>query len=139
MVSILSDGYVGYEFPKPVELESVMKDYLEDEVDEKYYINSEKAQKLIAELIERGELPQTTEIIRPLICVSSPPGKSALQTVSRQDMILESQTGMQQEAVLLKEQGRRFEKKIDIATCLMARDYKGLGNQPGNGVIEWQK
>ena len=31
MVSIPSDGYVGYEFPKPVELESVMKDYLEDE------------------------------------------------------------------------------------------------------------
>ena len=61
MVSILSDGYVGYEFPKPVELKTVMKDYLEDEVGEKYYINSEKAQKLIAELIERGELPQTTD------------------------------------------------------------------------------
>ena len=60
MVSILTDGYVGYEFPKPVELKTVMKDYLEDEVDEKYYINSEKAQKLIAELIECGELPQTT-------------------------------------------------------------------------------
>ena len=61
MVSILTDGYVGYEFPKPVELKTVMKDYLEDSVDEKYYINSEKAQKLIAELIERGELPQTTD------------------------------------------------------------------------------
>ena len=66
MVSILSDGYVGYEFPKPVELKTVMKDYLEDEVDEKYYINSEKAKKQIAELIESGVLPtdnrqQTTD------------------------------------------------------------------------------
>ena len=57
MVSILTDGYVGYEFPNPVQLKTVMKDYLEDSVDEKYYINSAKAQKLIAELIGRGELP----------------------------------------------------------------------------------
>lgn len=75
MVSILSDGYVGYEFPKPVELKTVMKDFLEDDVDEKYYINSEKAQKLIAELIERGELPQTTDKRNYKIvdlCVKSP-------------------------------------------------------------------
>jgi len=57
MVSILSDGYVDYKFPKPVELKTVMKDYLEDEVDEKYYINNEKSQKLIAQLIESGVLP----------------------------------------------------------------------------------
>ena len=73
MVSILSDGYVGYEFPKPVELESVMKDYLEDEADEKYYINSEKAQKLIAELIERGELPTDNRNYKTVdLCVKSP-------------------------------------------------------------------
>ena len=57
MVSILSDGYVGYEFPKPVELKTVMKDFLEEEVDEKYYINNEKSQKLIVQLIESGVLP----------------------------------------------------------------------------------
>ena len=54
MVSIL--GNYKYEFPKPIELTKVMKDYLEDEVDEKYYINSEKAQKLIDTLIENGTL-----------------------------------------------------------------------------------
>lgn len=59
MVSMLSDEYVEIDFPEEIPLETVMKDYLEDEVDEKYYINNEKAQKLIAELIERGELPQT--------------------------------------------------------------------------------
>ena len=36
MVSILGDYY--YEFPKPFKLEKRLKDYLEDEVDEKYYI-----------------------------------------------------------------------------------------------------
>ena len=152
-ISILSDDFIDFEFPAPIKLEKVMKDYLEDSVDEKYYINSEKANKLIAELIERGELPQatgnrqqttdnrqqTTEIIRPLICVSRPLEKSALQTVSKQDMTLESQTCRQMEAVLLSYQGTKFERKTDIANCLMARDYKGLGNQIGNGVIEWQK
>lgn len=38
MVSILGDYY--YEFPKPFKLEKRLKDYLEDEVDEKYYISN---------------------------------------------------------------------------------------------------
>ena len=55
-VSILSPEFIEYDFPEPVKLEKVMRDYLEDQVDEKYYIKSEKADKLIAELIERGDL-----------------------------------------------------------------------------------
>lgn len=63
-----------------------------------------------------------------------------LQIASAQESIAESQTCNHQEAVLLSEQGTRIKKKIDIATCLMARDYKGFGNQAANGVIEkWQK
>jgi DNA (cytosine-5)-methyltransferase 1 len=50
-VSILSPEFIDYEYPEPIKLEKVMRDYLEDEVDEKYYIKSEKADKLIAELI----------------------------------------------------------------------------------------
>ena len=37
MVSILGDFY--YEFPKPFKLEKRLKDYLEDEVEEKYYLS----------------------------------------------------------------------------------------------------
>ena len=54
MISILGNEI--YEFPKPVKLEKCIKDYLEDEVDEKYYIKSEKAFKLILDLQERGIL-----------------------------------------------------------------------------------
>ena len=57
MVSILGD--YTYDFPKPIPLEKTMKDYLEDEVDEKYYINNEKAQKLIQKLIDNGTLANT--------------------------------------------------------------------------------
>lgn len=52
MVSLL--GEWNYKFPRPIPLTKTMKDYLEDEVDEKYYINTEKAQKLIDKLIENG-------------------------------------------------------------------------------------
>ena len=54
MVSLL--GEWNYKFPQPIPLTKTMKDYLEDEVDEKYYINSEKAQKLIQRLMESGQL-----------------------------------------------------------------------------------
>ena len=37
MVSILGDYY--YEFPKPIKLEKRLKDYLEENVDEKYYLS----------------------------------------------------------------------------------------------------
>jgi DNA (cytosine-5)-methyltransferase 1 len=59
MVSILGD--YKYEFPKPIELTKRMKDYLKDEVDEKYYINNEKAQKLIDALIAGGTIPSRAE------------------------------------------------------------------------------
>lgn len=55
-VSIL-DKNAEYEFPAPFELTKCMKDYLEDEVDEKYYINTDKARALIQQLIDRRELP----------------------------------------------------------------------------------
>lgn len=51
-------GNYSYDFPQPIPLEKKLKDYLEDNVDEKYYINNEKADKLIKQLIDNGTLPQ---------------------------------------------------------------------------------
>lgn len=59
MVSIL--GEWNYKFPQPILLERKLKDYLEDEVDEKYYINTEKAQKLIQQLIDNGTLDKNSD------------------------------------------------------------------------------
>lgn len=50
MVSIL--GKYNYKFPEPVPLKKNVKDYLEDEVDEKYYISNEKAKELIEILMD---------------------------------------------------------------------------------------
>ena len=54
MVSVLGDK--GYQFPKPIPLEKCMADYLEDQVEEKYYITSEKAKMLIDKLIIGGKI-----------------------------------------------------------------------------------
>ena len=43
------------------------------------------------------------------------------------------------EPALLSQKGRKFEKFIDTATTLLARDYKGFGNQAMTGVIEHQE
>ena len=59
MVSLL--GKWSYEFPKPVPLGKTMKDYLEDWVDEKYYINTERARQLIDKLIKSGTLDSRTD------------------------------------------------------------------------------
>ena len=145
MVSILGD--YSFKFPEPIELKKVMKDYLEDEVDEKYYINNEKAQKLIQKLIDNGTLANTILTDRQtdrqtgvaLTEQSVNQTKEKLQTASRQDMTQELVTCGQTETVLLKNQCNDFERHTDIATTLMARDYKGFGNQSMNGVIEWSQ
>lgn len=49
-------GNYTYKFPEPFTLTKKLKDYLEDNVDEKYYINNEKAYILIQSLIDRGIL-----------------------------------------------------------------------------------
>lgn len=54
MFSFLGD--YNYHFPEPIPLKLRLKDILEDNVDEKYYLKSEKAQKLIDTLIENGTL-----------------------------------------------------------------------------------
>lgn len=55
LVSFLDD--VSFKFPEPFPLNKTMADYLEDKVDEKYYIDNEKTQRLIDTLIQDGDLP----------------------------------------------------------------------------------
>ena len=145
-------GEYNYHFPEPIPLTKRLKDYLEDNVDEKYYINNEKAQKLIQTLIDNGTLPDTipsraeqsraeqsrAEQSRLALTEQSVnQEEEKLQTVSRRDMALELATCGRMETVLLN--NIRIDRKTDVACTLMARDYKGYGNkQNGNGVIEWK-
>ena len=138
MVSLL--GEYNFKFPKPIPLDKNMKEYLEDTVEDKYYITSEKAQKLIDTLILDGKIPNGTERNeKRLTSHSITQELSTRQTASKQDMTMESLTCKQMVPVLLSGQGSEFEKVTDVATTLMARDYKGFGNQSMNGVLECEK
>ena len=139
-------GEYNYHFPQPIPLKKKLKDYLEDDVDEKYYIKNEKADKLIKQLIDNDILPQHNldrqtdrQTDRHVLTEQSiSHNREKLQTVSRQDTMQELATCGQMETVLLKDQGATLDKQIDIATTLRARDYKGFDNYGSNGVIEWK-
>lgn len=60
------------------------------------------------------------------------------QVVSRQDIMPESVNTNWKEPVYVKSQCSELECFSDIACTLMARDWKGAGNQRWNGVIECQ-
>lgn len=55
LVSFLDD--VEFSFPEPMKLTKTMADYLEDEVADNFYIDNEKTQRLIDQLIKDGDLP----------------------------------------------------------------------------------
>lgn len=61
MFSFLGD--YNYEFPKPIELTKCVKDILEPEVEEKHYLKSDKAIKLIELLLSDGILTNGITVV----------------------------------------------------------------------------
>ena len=110
MVSIL--GNYKYEFPNPIELTKKMKDYLEDEVEEKYYINNEKADKLIRQLIDNGTLENTMLTDR----------QTDRQTDGRTDGTVVDGT-------------INNPRKRDVANCIKARYDAGISNLSADGTV----
>ena len=106
MVSIL--GNFKYEFPEPIELTKKMKDYLEDEVDEKYYIKNEKADKLIRQLIDNGTLENT--------------------------MLTDRQTDRQTDRTVV-DGTINNPRQRDVANCIKARYDCGISNQSSDGTL----
>lgn len=54
MVSIL--GQYNYKFPRRIQLEKTMEDYLEPDVESRYFVKTEKAERLIQRLIDEGQI-----------------------------------------------------------------------------------
>ena len=155
-------GNYSYNFPQPIPLKKKLKDYLEDNVDEKYYINNEKADKLIKQLIDNGTLPNTIPKSRAeqsraeqsraeqsrlaLTEQSISRNEEKLQTASRQDMTQESQTCGQKETVLLKAVDLSINnpKEKIIANCILShisKDGNAIGKYASlnTGVVECKK
>ena len=86
-----------FKFPEQIPLTTRLKDILEKNVDEKYYLSSDKVESILANFIARQN---------------------------------------EASGINLKYQATTFDGLTDVAHTLMARDYKGFGNQSMTGVIE---
>ena len=96
VISIRKDIDKGhFKFPKPFDNGLRLKDLLEDEVEEKYYISNEKTEKLLSTLSGKEILPG---------------------------------------GVNVSKYGEVFDNNTEVASYLLARDYKGLGNQSMTAV-----
>ena len=96
-----------YTFPLPFDTGIRLKDILEKNVDEKYYINTERASNLIQQLVNKGQL--------------------------------KGQRDNGTQPVLVKNQATEYTRTIDTANTLMARDWKGFGNQDMVAIVEYEK
>ena len=114
-------GNYTYKFPQPIPLQKKLKDYLEEDVDEKYYINNEKAQKLIQTLVDNGTLPDTI------------PKSRAEQSRAEQSRAEQSRAEQTCVDGTICEPGRR-----EVANCIKARYDAGISNlrSDGNCVVE---
>lgn len=129
-----------YEFPKPVKLTKRMKDYLEDEVDEKYYLRSEKADRLIDDLESRGILDGKEKVT----CDGSIKNTKKIDVMNticaRYDCGISNQQSMGGGGSRTCLMNYNEVRKIDneCAKTLCARDYKGFGTgfDVQNGIIE---
>lgn len=138
MVSIL--GEYNYKFPQPIPLEKTMKDYLEDEVEDKYYINTEKAQKLIQQLIENGTLDKTQDF--EMDGNFNQRGKVHGENSICRTILGSGHAGNELKVCVdlsMNEPGIK-----DVANCIVAhisKDGNAISSrkQEGNGVIVWKK
>lgn len=112
MLSWLGDFH--YDFPQAKPLTVRLKDFLEPDVDKKYYLSYETVKSL-----NLGDN----------ICG----GIYGIYRKQFERADAEASIGIV--GILLSNQGKRFEKETDVASAILARDYKGFGNQTTNGVL----
>lgn len=110
-VSILGD----YEFifPEIEPLTTVMADFLEPQVEDKYYLTSDKAKDLIDKLVLSGKIVPFLE--------------------QGGDGIILRNCGSSDEA------RTPDARQTDVAATLLSRDYKGLSNYGSNAAIECKR
>lgn len=123
-------GEYNYKFPESIPLKKTMKDYLENEVDEKYYINSEKANKLITQLIDNGDLQG---------CIGNvnPSGNGLNGNVYAGDIVPTLTTNKGEGQKICVDLSIKNPSENNVANCITSRENRGISNQQsvGNGVI----
>ena len=147
-ISIRKDIDTGkFTFPIPFDNGLRLKDVLEKNVDEKYYINTERASNLIQQLVDKGQLKGQRECCDSTI--TDPNVKDISNAIlSRYNAgimnhksvglaVAEPQTDLQ--PILVKNMGTEYVKDLDESVTLKARDWKGWDNYGSTAVVESEK
>lgn len=116
-----------FEFPQPFDNGIRLKDILEDEVEEKYYLS----EKMVSGFIKHNSNHET----KGTGFIWKPRDMSGVASTLRANAAL-CPTDNTVETCILSNYGQKYEHKIDTANSILARDYKGFGNQQQNGIIE---
>lgn len=141
MIGIRKDIDNGtFTFPKPFDTGVRLKDILERNVEERYYINTERAANLIQQLIDKGQLNGQRECCD--MSDNSPNVKEIGNTVvGRYDKGISARRAegtavVEPQTILVKNYGADYEKNIDASVTLKARDWKGWDNYGSVAIIE---
>lgn len=136
VVSILGE-HEPYEFPGPIELELRLKDILESEVDEKFYLTEVQTERLIQSSDYLRDLTNEPKInilahrksYRRNTQVFDPNGITETLDTGQGG-------GRGHYTIGVKMNRNEVKGEQDISRTLLARDYKGFGNQDMNGVVD---
>ena len=132
-----------FTFPIPFDNGLRLKDVLENNVDEKYYINTERAANLIQQLVDKGQLKGQRECCD--MSDNNPNTKEIANTiVQRYDKGISARRAegtavAELQPILVKNQGTEYVKDLDESVTLKARDWKGWDNYGSTAIIESEK
>lgn len=144
MVSML--GNYDYVFPKKIPLKIKMKDLLEENVDEHFYIgkpfnmiaNSFKNEKkgngfrFEPHVLKNAEIAKTLTV-SPGIRMDD---NFIFDIESKQDTFKFDHTNKELFPIVVSESGTKIEREIDVAKAILSREYKGVNTWGTNAVLE---
>ena len=132
-----------YTFPLPFDTGIRLKDILEKNVDERYYINTDRASNLIQQLVDKGQLkgqraccdstindPNVKDISNAIIA------RYDAGIMNHKSVGLAVAEPQEPQSILVKNQATEYTRTVDTANTLMARDWKGFGNQDMVAIVE---
>ena len=134
-----------FTFPEGFDNGIRLRDVLEDSVDEKYYISEDKVRKFVANLQDISNEDESNSpkfignINRPDFGTGYAGGVWDTNNIS--PTLTTMQGGGRQPHIitgLVSNKGEKFERETEYGNTLLARDYKGFGNQAMNAVINIQ-
>lgn len=128
-ISIRNDIDKGFVFPQKQELKLKLKDMLEDEVDEKYYLSDNAIKYLEYGKYNAAKVSNKIKQTDTGIC----PTLDTMQGGNRQPFVRAKNDDVK--TILLKNKGTEISRETEISNTLLARDYKGFGNQEMNAVM----